>query len=313
MATFAGARQRPLIRIRSTAVSGRLGRAPYVLSIAAAVAAAGASLASLLLRDALRGPEVGIGSLQGTAVAVIAIAVPVLTISMLLAERGSGRALLTWFGALVFIAYQGVLFLFATPFNAFFHIYVAMLSLSTWSFVALLSRTPVEAIAGQFDPRTHLRIYAGYLVVSVAFFVVMWLRATVPAVLSTEPPAFLEGTGMTTGPGQILDLGFFMPLAGLTAFLAWRGRPWAYLLVGGQLVMLAIESASIALDQWFGHLADPTSGLVSVDIVPVFAVLCGVGMAATFSFLRSMSGASMADDIGMRIDVDLSAPTGSPR
>jgi len=310
MATFAGATQRPLIRIRSTAMSDRLGRAPYVLSIAAVVTAAAASLASLLLPDALRGPAVGIGSLQGTAVAVIAIAVPVLGVSMLMAERGSGRALLTWFGALVFIAYQGVLFLFATPFNAFFHIYVAMLSLSTWSLVALLSRTPVEAIAGQFDPRTHLRIYAGYLVVSVAFFVVMWLRATVPAVLSTEPPAFLEGTGMTTGPGQILDLGFFMPIAGLTAFLAWHRRPWAHILIGGQLVMLAIESASIALDQWFGHRADPTSSLVSVDIVPVFAVLCAVGVAATFAFLRSMSGASTADDIGLRIDVDLPVSTG---
>lgn len=116
---------------------------------------------------------------------------------------------------------------------------------------------------------------------------------------------------MTTGPGQILDLGFFMPLAALTAFLAWRGRPWAYLLIGGQLVMLAIESASIALDQWFGHLADPASDLVSVGMVPVFAVLSAVGVAASFAFLRSMSGASTADDIGLRIDVNLPSPRGS--
>ncbi|HEX4898154.1 MAG TPA: hypothetical protein VFV53_07295 [Candidatus Limnocylindrales bacterium] len=310
MATITGARRRPLVQIRSTAWSDRLGRAPFVLSIAALVSATLASLASLLVRDALRGPEVGIGSLQGTAVAVVAIAVPVLAVSMQMAERGSGRALLTWFGALVFIAYQGVLFLFATPFNAFFHVYVAMLSLSMWSLIALLSRTPVEAIAAQFDPRTHLRIYAGYLVISVAFFVVTWLRATVPAVLSTEPPAFLEGTGMTTGPGQILDLGFFMPLVGLTAFLAWHRRPWAYVLVGGQLVMLAIESASIALDQWFGHLADPSSTLVSVDLVPVFAVLCAIGVAVTVAFLRSMSGPSTTDDIGLRIDLNLPASTG---
>jgi hypothetical protein len=310
MATIAGARRRPLVQIRSTAWSDRLGRAPYVLSIAVLVSATLASLASLLVRDALRGPEVGIGSLQGTAVAVVAIAVPVLAISMLLAERGSGRALLTWFGALAFIAYQGVLFLFATPFNAFFHVYVAMLSLSTWSLVALLSRAPVDAIAGRFGPGTHLRIYAGYLAVSVAMFVLMWLRATVPAVLSTEPPAFLEGTGMTTGPGQILDLGFFMPLVGLTTFLAWHRRPWAYLLIGGQVVMLAIESASIALDQWFGHLADPKSTLVAVDLVPVFAVLCGIGAAVTVGFLRSMSGSSTADDIGLRIELNLPSSTG---
>ena len=89
MATLAGARQRPLIRIRSTVLADRLGRAPYILSIAALLDAAVTSLASLLFRDALRGPEVAIGSLQGTALVVLVVAVPVLAASMLLAERGS--------------------------------------------------------------------------------------------------------------------------------------------------------------------------------------------------------------------------------
>ncbi|TAJ99917.1 MAG: hypothetical protein EPO36_10440 [Chloroflexota bacterium] len=310
MATFAGVRHRSLIRIRSTALSDRLGRAPYILSIAALLDAAVTSAASLLFRDVLRGPEVGIGSLQGTALVVLVVAVPVLAASMLLAERGSARALLTWIGALVYIAYQGVLFLFATPFNAFFFLYVAMLSLPVWSLLALLSRLPVQAIADRFDPRTHLRVFAGYLAVSMGLFVLMWLRATVPAVLSTEPPAFLEGTGMTTGPGQILDLGFFAPLVALTAVLAWRRRPWAYILIGGQLVMLAIESASIGVDQWFGHEADPTSTLVSVDVVPVFAILTVIGVAAASAFLASMSRTSTADDSGLHIDADLAGPNG---
>ena len=311
MATFAGARQRPLIRIRSTALSDRLGRAPYLLSIAALADAAVASLGTLLVRDALRGPDVSIGSLQGTALTIVVVALPVLAAAMILAERGSARALLVWFGALAYVAYQGVLFLFATPFNAFFFFYVAMFSLSMWSLVALLMRLPIDAIAARFEPRTHIRVFAGYLVVSVAFFVLMWLRATIPAVLSTEPPAFLEGTGMLTGPGQILDLGFAMPLVALTAALAWRRRPWAYVLIGGQLVMLAIESASIGLDQWFGHAADPASTIVSADLVPVFGILAVIGALVAIAFLASMSGTSTADDIGLRIDVDLPSHPGT--
>ncbi|HEX5590169.1 MAG TPA: hypothetical protein VFX65_07770 [Candidatus Limnocylindrales bacterium] len=308
MATHAGARQRPFIRIRSTGLVATLGRAPYVLSSGSLIVAAAASTLTLLVRDALRGPAVGIGSMQGTALVVLLVAVPVLAIAMVLAERGSGRALLVWFGVLVYLAYQAVLFLFATPFNAFFHLYVGMLSLSAWSLVALLTRLPVDAIAARFDPRTRVRVFAGYLVVSVAFFVVMWLRATVPAVLSSEPPAFLEGTGMTTGPGQILDLGFFMPLVVLTAFLAWERRPWGYVLIGGQLVMLAIETISIAVDQWFGHAADPSSPIASADIVPVFAALSVVGLAATALFLRSLSYAQRDDDIDLRIDLNLPIP-----
>ena len=75
--------------------------------------------------------------------------------------------------------------------------------------------------------------------------------------------------------------------------------------------MLAIESASIAVDQWFAHAADPASTIVATDLVPVFGVLTLIGTAAAAAFLASMSGASTADDIGLRIDVDLSAPRGA--
>jgi uncharacterized membrane protein len=115
---------------------------------------------------------------------------------------------------------------------------------------------------------------------------------------------------MTTGPGQILDLGFAAPLAILTAVLAWRRRPWARVLIAGQVVMLAIESASIGLDQGFGHVADPASTIVSADLVPVFGVLAIIGALVAIAFLASVSGASTADDIGLRIDVDLPASTG---
>jgi hypothetical protein len=130
-----------------------------------------------------------------------------------------------------------------------------------------------------------------YLLINAAVFLLLWLQATVPAVLSSDPPAFLVGTGMTTGPVQILDLGFTLPLMAVTAVLLWRRRAWGFLLAGSLLVMLAIETLSIAVDQWLGHAADPASPAAAAEIVPVMLGLTVIGLVALGVYLRGMSDA----------------------
>ncbi len=224
--------------------------------------------------------------MQGTALVLLVVTLPVLAVSMALVSRGASVAIIGWLGALGSIAYQSVLFLFATPFNAFFFLYVAMLSLSIWSLVALVARMPIARLAEEVGARAPVRLVAGYLLINAVLFLGLWLQATVPAVQSAEPPAFLVGTGMTTGPVQILDLGFTLPLMALGAVLLLRRRPWGYVLAGALLVTLAIETASIGVDQWFGHAADPASPVASDALTPVFAVMTALGLAVLALFLR---------------------------
>src|SRR4051794_35930212 len=73
------------------------------------------------------------GSARGTALVLGAVAVPVLLASLWKASRGSGSALLVWAGALLYVVYNAVLFLFLTPFNAAFLVYVALLGFALWS------------------------------------------------------------------------------------------------------------------------------------------------------------------------------------
>jgi hypothetical protein len=49
-----------------------------------------------------------------------------------------------------------------------------------------------------------------------------------------------------------------------------------------------IESVSIAVDQSFGHAADPASSVVSLAIVPVFVVLALVGLVPLFFDFRNL-------------------------
>jgi uncharacterized protein (TIGR03382 family) len=277
-------RVRPMLEAR-TAVDW-VGRAPLALSVALALDTFAAVVTALLFREALRGPAVTIGNMQGTAVVLLVVTLPVLIASMALVSRGVTVAVIGWLGAVGSIAYQSVLFLFGTPFNAFFFLYVAMLSLSIWTLVALVARIPIARLAEQLGVRAPIRLVAGYLLINAALFLGLWLQATVPAVLSAEPPAFLVGTGMTTGPVQIIDLAFTLPLMVLAAVLLLRRRPWGYVLTGTLLVMLAIETASIGVDQWFGHAADPASPVASAALTPVFAVLTVLGLAVLALFLR---------------------------
>jgi len=263
-----------------------VGRLPVVLSIALVAVTLVVAAVSLSFGDLLRGPAAMNGSLQGTALVMLLVTVPVLVVSMALVERGRTLPLLGWLGAVASIAYQGVLFAYATPFNAFFFLYVAMLSLGIWSLVVLAARTPVERLAGAIGARAPVRLVAAWLLLNMGAFLLLWLRATVPAVLSSQPPAFLEGTGMITGVGQVLDLGFTLPIMTVAAILLLQRRPLGFVLAGALLVMLTIETLSIGVDQWFGALADPASSVVSMALVPVFGVMTVLGLAVLALFLR---------------------------
>jgi hypothetical protein len=52
------------------------------------------------------------------------------------------------------------------------------------------------------------------------------------------------------------------------------------------LVMLTIETASIGVDQWVGHAADPLSPASSAELTPVFAFLTLIGLGILGLFLR---------------------------
>ena len=263
-----------------------VGRAPVVLSLLAALATFLAAGASLVWPDLLRGPAAMNGSLLGTALVLVLVTVPVLLASMWLADRGCTLAYLGWLAGLTGIAYQGVMFAYATPFNAFFFPYVALLALGMWALIVTAARVPVDEIAAALGERAPRSLVAGWLLVNMAAFLLLWLKATVPAALSSAPPEFLIGTGMTTGVGQVLDLGFTLPAMTAAAILLLQRRPVGYVMAGTLLIMLTIETLSIGVDQWWGATLDPSSTVVSMAIVPAFGAMTVLGLVVTVLFLR---------------------------
>jgi hypothetical protein len=267
------------------------GGIAYWLSGALAAAAALSALLTYLVSGALRGPAVMNGSARGTALVVLGVGVPVLAGSLVLARRGSAIAVVTWLAAIGFLLYNALMFVFATPVNRLFLLYLAMLSLAAWSAGTLLWHTDTRALGRLIPPRAPVRMAAGYLWALVLLNGIPWLARILPGLAGSGQPGYLRGTGMTTNIVFVQDLALWLPLTAVAAAWLWQGRPRGYLLGGASLVMGVIESISIAADQWYGHAADPASTVVSAVLTPVFAALAVLSLAVAWLLLRGLAAA----------------------
>jgi hypothetical protein len=95
---------------------------------------------------------------------------------------------------------------------------------------------------------------------------------------------------MTTNIVFVQDLALWVPPNVVIAAWLWARTPRGYLLGGASVVMAAIESTSIAVDQWYGPAADPGSTVASAALVPVFAGLALISPAAAW-LLRGLAAA----------------------
>ena len=268
------------------------GAYPRLLGALALVAAAAAAL-TFAWPQVLTGPAVMNGSARGTALVVLVVAVPTLAASMGPAARGSVRAQILSLGALAYLTYNAVMFVFGTPFNQLFLLYVAMLSLSV---AALIVGVSAARASRMVVDRLPARPIAIYIWVVVLLNALAWLRTIVPALLDERPTAFLDGTGLATNPVFVQDLAFWLPGMALVGFWLWRQRPGGALLAGAGLVFWVIEALGVAVDQWFGAKADPSSGIASASAVPVFAALALVGLVPAWLVLRAIGRASAVTD-----------------
>lgn len=284
-------------RLTKTATIRRLSFPPvaYRLSGGLAAAALAASATSFFVPGLLGGPPVSQGNLRGTALVIMVLAIPCLVGAMVFTARGSARSLVVWVGSVAYITYQGVLFLFGTPFNSLFLVYVAMMSLALWSLVVVVRAIDVAAFSARFDDRLPARGIAVYAVVLAVLNAVVWLRTILPATLSETPSAFLQGSGMTTNPVFVQDLAFWLPLLVAGGWWLWRRSPWGELIVGAMLVMLVLEGIGVASDQWFGATADPGTPFASLSAVPLFFGLAVVGAVPLVFYFRHLHSEDSRD------------------
>jgi hypothetical protein len=218
-------------------------------------------------------------------VVVLFVAVPVTAFAMRAASRGSLAGRFVWLGGLGYLLYNAILSTFSLQFNELFLLYVASLPLAAWSLVAVLRTLDVASLPARFPARFPVRLVGGYLMATAVAFAALWLRDVLPAMISGTHPASLRGTTLPVNVVEVIDFAFTLPVSFAAGLWLWRRRPWGFALSGMMLVLLLIESVSVAVDQYAGHRADPTQPVVTVAL---FVVLAMIGAVPAVLFLRAV-------------------------
>jgi hypothetical protein len=251
-----------------------------------------ACLTALAMPDLIHGPAVMVGSMRGTALVMLVLGIPLLALAMATAREGNVLAVVGWIAGLVFLTYQAWMFLFAVPFNGLFLVYVTMVAAGFWAIIAIFAGLDVDRLTGRPGPAMPVRVLAGWMVGSSIAFYGLWLAKAVPALFASETPAFLEGTGMVTATNYVLDMAFFLPFTIIAAVALWRRTAWGVVAGGAMLVVLVLESVSIAVDQWAGSAADPASTVASAALLPMFLVVAMIGVVMVSLWIRGLGQAA---------------------
>ncbi len=271
-------RGKPAAAIVTAGSGSVLSRRSRLLCLALGLVTASGAVPTVIDHGLLRGPAAMNGSARGTALVMAVLAVPLLTIGRRAAVKGSPWGWPVSLGAVAYLLYNAVMLAFGTPFNHAFLSYVGILSLSIWTVASLLRDLDVEEFAARLRPGLPVRPIAIYVWVIVGLNTLIWLKGAVPASLADGTPELLDGTGLTTMPTYVQDLAFWLPLMGLAAWWLWRRDSWGYLVISAGLVMWVLESIGVAVDQYWGHLADPSSTVVAPAMIPVFGALAVAGL-----------------------------------
>lgn len=263
----------------------------YVLSLALAIVAAVTTAATFFVPDVLLGPAVTNGSARGTALVMLVLATPVLVWSMWLEQSHRWPARLLWMGSLFYMTYNAFLLLFLTPFNSLFLLYAATQSLALFAVFALVSDRSELPPRRQRDAMP-VRGLAVLVWTIVALNALVWLRDVVPAIFSNDPGSFLDGLGVATNAVYVQDLAIWLPVMAVAAWWTWNRRSIGIYLTGSWLAFGVIEGIGVAVDQWFGHQADPSSAFASVEVIPVMLGLAVVSAVGLYFYLRTYSNSN---------------------
>jgi len=264
--------------------------APLPVALGWTLAAVGLLVAGLTwIPGMLIGPPAMQGSARGTALVVL-LAAPLSVVGLILARRGRLVGLVLWLGAVSYLLYNAVLFLFATPYNRLFLLDVAFLALAIFTLIRLVMVAQAQSVSESTRARRWL---AGYIWVIVALNAVAWLRPVIPSAWSDRPESITDGLGVATNPVYVQDLAFWLPTAAIIGWWLWSGRSLGIVLAGGLLGFWILESVSIAVDQALGVAADPSSPVVSTSLIPGFLVLATAQALALILHLRAVQSRTL--------------------
>jgi len=150
---------------------------------------------------------------QGTDLATLFLAVPVLAVGLWTASRGSSAGRLAVVAGLLYLVYNYAIFAFSVAMNPLTAIHIAIFGLALWSLI-LAGRSAVDGVESVTE-RLNRRAAGGLLVGVGAMFGLLWLGQIATVATTGDLPPDLIKADISSNPVYALDLAFFLPLCAI--------------------------------------------------------------------------------------------------
>jgi hypothetical protein len=258
----------------------------YINSITIAILAIAATTAGLFWKSVYKHDTVSnVAQMMGQDLITLTIGVSLLLISLYLISKDSLRGRLIWMGTLFYFLYSYASMSFLTSYNQFFLVYVAIFSLSLYTFLGELVSIDVSIIKKSFNPGIISKIAAVFLILVGLMLAAMWLKMILESLLTGTVPVALES--YTTLVIQALDLGIVVPAAVLAGYLLLKNKKWGYTIASIFLIKASLIGTAIISMILFMVMNGVT---VSMGQVYFFVIITLVGIIVAIGFYKNING-----------------------
>ena len=216
----------------------------YINSIFIAILAVTATLSGLFWKGLYKHDTISMAAqAMGQDLITLLIGVPILLGSLYLIRKNSLRGNLIWMGTIFYFLYSYASMSFLASYNQLLIVYVALFSISLYTFVYGLLSLNVKTIKKSISPGKTSKIAGIFLIFSGAMVALMWIKMIVDSLLTGIAPSALES--YTTLVVQALDIGVVFPATLIGGLLILKGKEWGYALVSILLIKASLLGTAI--------------------------------------------------------------------
>ena len=190
---------------------------------------------------------------KGTDVVTLVVGVPLLIVAFLLYRRNLLRGGLLLLSAIPYFIYIGASMAFSAAFNSAFLLYVALLSVSLFTFLAVISAIDSTALPRHVRPGFPHRGLAIFLFIAGLGTLFLWLSELVGPLLTGSVPPNLGP--YTTPFTHGFDSAIITPALLITGVFLLQRKPAGYLFAIPLLVFCAETGFTIIAATIFQTLA----------------------------------------------------------
>jgi hypothetical protein len=240
----------------------------YTLSLVITLLMTAASVAGLMYRNAFYPTDDLIQTFLPNDVVNLFIGVPILLVSMWLTRRGQLIGLLFWPGALFYVLYNYIAYLFGLPFGVGFLVYLILVTLSGYGTIELVANIDGSAVQEKLKGSVPEKVSGGILVAFGILFSLRVILVVIGALLDDAPVA------RTELPVLVADF-IVSPAYIIGGAMLWRREALGYVSGLGLLFQVSMLFIGLVIFMLIQPLMTGASfPLVDVVVVLVMGLVC---------------------------------------